>query len=234
MVFDNFAIKYSIIVPCYNESIRLKQKMKYFLEIFNKRSDVEIIFVDDGSIDGTRNVIPILERVKIVSYDNNAGKWEAIKRGWLVASGRYCVLSDADYSYDILEFIDYVEKYGYTSGILIGNRYNSINEIPFGRWFASRMFNVMARVICGITVDDSQSPAKIWDNSVAMMRVWAQMNESGFAGDVEFLVLCKKYNGITAMEVDIPYVAQQGSTVSVRKHSLKMFHSLIRIRNRWC
>lgn len=229
MVFSDVGIKYSVIIPCYNESARLRDKITNFTKILDARKDVELIFVDDGSVDGTKYVIPAFDRIKVYSYSNNGGKWQAIRRGWSIASGRYCILSDADFSYNILDFIGYIEMYSNIDGVLIGNRYNPVNELPFDRWFASRVFNRFARIICGISVCDSQSPAKVWSNSVNVGRVRVAMKENGFAADVEFLALCKKM-GIKIKEIDIPYRAQGGSTVSIRKHSMGMLKSLFRIR----
>lgn len=95
----------SIIVPCYNEEAALP----YFLDAFKRKAahlrelfslDMELIFVDDGSRDGT---LPLLraaaredERVRYIAFSRNFGKEAAMYAGFQHAKGDYIVMMDAD------------------------------------------------------------------------------------------------------------------------------------------
>ena len=91
----------AIVVPCYNEAGRLD--VERFVRCLTDMP-VDFVFVDDGSTDGTRSVLEGVQarypgRIVVVSYDQNRGKAEAVRRGMLAAFGRnvpYAGYWDAD------------------------------------------------------------------------------------------------------------------------------------------
>ncbi len=97
-------MKLSVIVPCYNES-------RTILSILNavKKSpveDKEIIVVDDGSTDGTRDILRSLEdkNIVVIYHSQNQGKGAALRSGFAAAKGDICIVQDADMEYDPQEF----------------------------------------------------------------------------------------------------------------------------------
>lgn len=92
----------SIIVPCYNEEEVLPETMKQFRELISELSDldVEIIFVDDGSLDRTRDILKkyALEEsnTKFIGFSRNFGHQIAVAAGIDAAAGDAVVLIDAD------------------------------------------------------------------------------------------------------------------------------------------
>ena len=94
--------KLSVIVPCYNEASSLPlfyRKTQGVLKAMNE-CEYEFVMVDDGSLDGTIDVIKQLMeedgRVTYVSFSRNFGKEAAMYAGLEAASGDYCVIMDAD------------------------------------------------------------------------------------------------------------------------------------------
>ena len=94
--------KLSIIIPCYNEE-------KTIEELLNKVIDVElpenwkkeIIVVDDGSTDNTKNILKkYKDKVKIIFKNKNEGKGAALKEGLKHVTGDYILIQDADLEYD--------------------------------------------------------------------------------------------------------------------------------------
>ena len=89
-------MKLSVIIPVYNESKTLEEIIKR-VEALNL--DKEIIAVDDGSTDGSFNILNKLaseNRIKLIKHDNNSGKGAAIKSGLKMASGDIVIAQDAD------------------------------------------------------------------------------------------------------------------------------------------
>ena len=93
----------SIVVPCYNEEESLPlfyQEMCKVMEEMQSLVDFELIFVDDGSKDKTRNLIKELwkqdSRVKYISFSRNFGKESAMLAGFAAAKGDYVAVMDAD------------------------------------------------------------------------------------------------------------------------------------------
>ncbi len=96
--------KLSIVVPCFNEKECIKLLWESVEQVFQKVDSFiyEIIYVDDGSRDGTLQEIKSLakvigdEKIKYISFSRNFGKEAAMYAGLLKADGNYVVLMDAD------------------------------------------------------------------------------------------------------------------------------------------
>jgi glycosyltransferase involved in cell wall biosynthesis len=94
-------VKLSILMPVYNEEARLASALKQALNV-DYPCQVEFVVVDDGSRDGTREILGQVDdpRVRVVLHDHNRGKGAAIKTAAGNASGEYMVILDADLEYD--------------------------------------------------------------------------------------------------------------------------------------
>jgi glycosyltransferase involved in cell wall biosynthesis len=89
-------VKLSVIIPCYNESstiLSLIQAVKNS-PIKNR----EIIIVDDGSKDGTRDILNTLDdpEARVIFHEQNQGKGAALRTGFSAATGEICIVQDAD------------------------------------------------------------------------------------------------------------------------------------------
>ncbi len=93
-------MKLSIIIPCYNEKDTILEVLERVEQV---PIDKEIIIVDDGSKDGTREILTRLKEekpeLKIIFHENNRGKGGAIKTGVEHAEGDYVIIQDADLEY---------------------------------------------------------------------------------------------------------------------------------------
>ena len=95
-------MKLSLIVPCYNEAENVAAFQDAVISAFDGCGyDYEIIFVDDGSTDGTTEILRELHSlqkcsVKVIRFSRNFGKEAAIFAGLKRASGEYTALIDAD------------------------------------------------------------------------------------------------------------------------------------------
>lgn len=144
----------SIIVPCYNEeeSVPLFYAETLRQESFfhEKDVDLEFIFVDDGSGDGTAAAVRRLhekdERVHLISFSRNFGKEAAIVAGLEASSGDFCVLMDADLQDPpaiLPEMYGYIEE-GYDS--VATRRVDRKGEPPIRSFFARRFYGLMRRI----------------------------------------------------------------------------------------
>jgi glycosyltransferase involved in cell wall biosynthesis len=94
-------VKLSILMPVYNESATLTTAIKEVLNV-SYPCEIELVIVDDGSTDGTRDLYPALDsddRVSLHLHDRNRGKGAAIKTAAAVATGDYVLMCDADLEY---------------------------------------------------------------------------------------------------------------------------------------
>lgn len=144
----------SIIVPCFNEedSVPLFYKEAVKQEGFFHGKDVELefIFVNDGSKDGTVMAVKALHekdaRVHLVSFSRNFGKEAAIIAGLEKAKGDFVVLMDADLQDPpaiLPEMYGYIEE-GYDS--VATRRVNRKGEPPIRSFFARRFYGLMRKI----------------------------------------------------------------------------------------
>lgn len=144
----------SIIVPCFNEedSVPLFYKEAVKQEDFFHGKDVELefIFVNDGSKDGTVMAVKALhekdKRVHLVSFSRNFGKEAAIIAGLEKAKGDFVVLMDADLQDPpaiLPEMYGYIEE-GYDS--VATRRVNRKGEPPIRSFFARRFYGLMRKI----------------------------------------------------------------------------------------
>lgn len=153
-------MKYSIVIPCYNEGGNLK-KLVELLKKIPKRYKVEFILVENGSKDNSRDIFEHELKldgkyIKSVYVDCNQGYGFGIIQGLKKASGKYVGWIHADLQYnplDLLPFFDYLDKQQNTYYLLKGKRKNRklVEHIfTFGMGFFDsllffkKMSNVMA------------------------------------------------------------------------------------------
>jgi len=93
-------VRLSVVIPVYNEVATIEALLARVREV---PLDLEVIVVDDGSTDGTREILPRLEGSlidRLVMHEKNAGKGAALRTGFKHATGDVVVVQDADMEYD--------------------------------------------------------------------------------------------------------------------------------------
>lgn len=103
-------MKLSIIVPVFNEKNTIAEILKR-IEAVDLSAAKEIIIIDDGSTDGTREILKTLEnKYKIIYQPKNSGKGSALRAGFREATGDWLVVQDADLEYNPNDFKIMLEK----------------------------------------------------------------------------------------------------------------------------
>jgi glycosyltransferase involved in cell wall biosynthesis len=153
----------------------------------------EIIVVNDGSKDGTRNIVneisSVDETIRLISYSINMGKGYAIKQGVLHSRGKYVMFLDGDgeISTDVLS--KYLEQLS-TSDIAIGSKYHrqSIVSVPSSRRFFSKCFHLFVKVMLGTSVSDTQVGLKA-GNGDTFRKIFQKVLVKRYAFDAEMLAV---------------------------------------------
>jgi len=219
----------SIIIPMYNEKSRIKRTVQRMNDFLNLHPKDEVIFVDDGSKDGTVTEVfryrQHPKEMRVVCLLPNQGKWAAIRAGHFAARKKYVAILDADLSVGP-DFIEDNRWMLNAETLIIGNRYGTRKaKVPWRRYILSRIFNFLVRTLIGIKHQDSQSPFKMWIKNKKFDDIFTELQELRFAGDVELIFRAREF-----LSTDIESNFEEESTLNVSKHAPEMFKALLRIR----
>ena len=196
----------SVIIPCYNEVSTIEPVLDRVEQVGLAS---EILIVDDGSTDGTRDVLREIEaqarpNVRIIYHEHNQGKGAALVTGFSHASSDIFLIQDADLEYDPRDY-----------GILLKPLHEGIAKVVYGSRFlggprkAMNFWNMVANKILTLTTNilynailsDMETCYKVFRADVVSDMV---IHAHGFEFEPEFTAKVLK-QGIRIYEVPISY-----------------------------
>jgi dolichol-phosphate mannosyltransferase len=182
----------SVVIPTYNERDNIERLVRQLLEVCGQTT-VEVIVVDDGSPDGTADVVGTMSatdaRVKILSRAGKQGLSSAVYAGAAVATGKYVCVIDADFSHDPEEVPQMlaVAQQGYS--VVIGSRYvkgAAFIDQPFARRAISFVLNLAARTLLQVRARDALTGFALVEREV-LLATPTRYSAGGFKWLVELL-----------------------------------------------
>jgi glycosyltransferase involved in cell wall biosynthesis len=191
----------SVIIPLYNEKESLAPLYGELVSVLNERGDdYELIFVDDGSRDGSFEALQELQardhRVRIVRLRRNFGKSAALSAGFRLAQGRLIVTIDADLQDcpaelpKLLARLD--EGYDLVSGWKRPRRDPLTKRIP------SRIFNFVTSLMTGVPLHDINCGFKVYRREVIEeIKVYGEM--------YRYIPVLASYRGFSVGEVPVQH-----------------------------
>jgi glycosyltransferase involved in cell wall biosynthesis len=203
---DPQPLKLSVVIPCYNEVNNVEQVLD---DVRAVGLADEIIIVDDGSTDGTRDVLKRIEdkafpEVRIIYHSHNQGKGAAVITGFKAATGDVLLIQDADFEYDPREYPillkpiqEGIATVVYGSRFLGGPR----KAMNFWNMVANKGLTLATNILYNAILSDMETCYKVFRAEVVKdMRIHARRFE--FEPEVTAKVLKK---GIRIYEVPISY-----------------------------
>ena len=233
----------SLIIPAYNEEQRLPATLTRVAEYLALRDfSYELIVVDDGSRDGTRNLVRDFaggrEWVRLLGYDAhghaaNRGKGFAVRQGVLHAGGRDVLFSDADLSTPIEEMeklLAPISKGDCDVAIASRALPESVLAVhqPWYRELMGRSFNKAVQTIAVPGIVDTQCGFKAFRGDVAR-RLFSLAQIDGFGFDTEILFLAQKF-GYRLREIPVRWEHRDDSRVSPLTAPFNMMRELVTVR----
>jgi glycosyltransferase involved in cell wall biosynthesis len=199
-------MKISIVIPCYNER-------ETILRIVDavKKSDVnekEIIIVDDGSSDGTREKLTMLNEdssIKVIFHESNQGKGAALVTGIAAASGDVVIIQDADLEYDPKEYANLLQPIidGHAD-VVFGSRFmggRPHRVVYFWHMVGNKFLTLLSNMLTNLNLTDMETCYKVFKREVIQS---VSIEEKRFGFEPEITAKLSKMD-IRIYEVGISY-----------------------------
>lgn len=150
-------IDLSIVLPCLNEAPALNlvfRKLRDLQAQFPGKT--EVIFIDDGSIDETPNILSSFDNALVLRHESQKGYGAALKNGFSKAQGQYVLFLDADGTYDPLDCLKMYEQIkAHDLDMVFGTRLSKRGDMSVLRWCGNTLFILLIRLLFAKKITDS-------------------------------------------------------------------------------
>jgi glycosyltransferase involved in cell wall biosynthesis len=233
-------MKLSIIIPVFNEDKTINQVIDTLLKTNIPNTQKEIIVVDDGSTDKTREIISKIKHkhVKVVLHKKNQGKGAAVKTGIDKATGEYIIIQDADLEYHPKFIKNLTSEIGKGSAkVVYGTRLNRMPHLKgeegkhlfILHYFGNRFLSLVTSLLYGQWITDMETGYKLFPKkAVENINIKAK----GFEFEPEITSKLLK-QGYKIKEVSIsvnPRGYDEGKKLNTVRDGAKALWSLIKYR----
>lgn len=201
----------SVVIPAFNEVRTLDAIVA---QVRATGLPCEIIVVDDGSHDGTRDRLVELARTSdliALFHEHNRGKGAALKTGFLRATGDVVLVQDADLEYSPQDYESLLEPIlAGRADVVFGSRFlpteDGLQSSPTHR-FANRIVTVASNWFTGLKLTDMETCYKVFRRDV-LQQIAPRLQETGFGIEPELTARIARLPDVRIVEVPIRYTAR--------------------------
>lgn len=211
----------SVVIPAYNEENAIEETISNLIKVMkdnNIYNKSEIIVVNDGSTDNTRE-IALKTKVKVIDNNKNMGYGYSLKKGIESAKNDTIVIVDADltYPFDKVPEMLKIKKQGYD--MVVGSRTGKYyKQSPF-KYFLRKVLKLFVDYMADYNIKDINSGLRIFDKKTVIQFFPKLCDTFSFTTSQTLAYLM---NGYTVCYMDIPYYKRVGKTkVNLFKYAFK-------------
>ena len=225
----------SVVVPAFEESAVIASTvdaLRSGLEETARSGGIEVIVVDDGSVDQTAAWATIAGADRVIRLDQHRGKGAAVRAGVQAASGSVIAFCDADLAYPPEQLLRLLEKIDAGWDVAVGSR-RHVDTVTLVR--ARRIREVSGRVFSAMTAaavlgraHDTQCGVKAF-RAAAAHEIFSRARIDGFAFDVEVFAIAAA-QALSVAEVPVELSNSGASSVRIGRDTIRMLRDLVRIR----
>jgi glycosyltransferase involved in cell wall biosynthesis len=207
---EEFTPEVSVVLPCYNERNHVEQEVKRIRAALEAAGmSYELICVDDGSTDGTREVLASIPAIRTILFPRNQGSGTARRIGTQEARGRVVVWTDADMTYPNELIPDLVRELDANYDQVVGARKTEAGTYKFFRVPAKWAIRRLAAYLTNTPIPDLNSGLRAFKRDVA--KPYLRLLPPGFSC-VTTITLAFLSNGHPIKYVPIDYFKRAGSS----------------------
>ena len=187
----------SVIIPCYNEVDTIETVLD---KVRGCGMKTQIVVVDDGSSDGTRDLLKneLKDKIDILLFHKrNMGKGAALRHGFKAATGDLVIVQDADLEYDPAEFAKLAEPFitgNADADVVYGSRYlrgNKFRVDGFFHEFGNKFLTLVSNICSDLSLTDMETCYKMFKREV-IQSIDLRENRFGFEPEVTAKISKKK------------------------------------------
>jgi glycosyltransferase involved in cell wall biosynthesis len=178
----------SIVIPCYNEAATLEQVIDKVLAA--PVANLEVIVVDDGSTDGTAEVLrhKVAPRIaRVLRHERNQGKGAALRTGFSAATGEIVLVQDADLEYDPRDYPRLLQPIlEDRADVVFGSRFSggeSHRVLYFWHSVMNKLLTLLSNMLTDLNLTDMEVCYKVFRRSV-IERIAIEEDRFGFEPEI--------------------------------------------------
>ena len=162
--------KLSIIIPAYNEKSTIEEIVRRIRAVDLRNVEKEIIVVDDGSKDGTRDILKTIPNIRYIFHEKNIGKGGAVKTGFQNATGDIVIIQDADLEYNPQDYGKMIKPIidGHAD-VVYGSRFitgEPKRVLFFWHQLGNIFLTLLSDVFTGLTLTDMETCYKAFRREI--------------------------------------------------------------------
>ena len=182
-------MKISVIIPCYNERSTIEEVVNKIINQ-KKNFDIEIIIVDDASVDGTREILnqKLKNTVNIILFnDRNEGKGFTVCKGITAATGEIILIQDADLEYDPSEYSKLINPIiNNKADVVYGSRFLGGDEkriLFFWHYVANKFLTILSNMLTNLNLTDMETGFKVFKKEL-LKKIELKEKRFGFEPEI--------------------------------------------------
>lgn len=227
--------KLSIVIPAYNEKNTIEALLTKVKAVDLGDIEKEIIVVDDGSKDGTREILQQISGIRYIFHEKNLGKGGAVKTGFKNANGDMVIIQDADLEYDPNDYAAMIRpildgRAEVVNGVRIQPECDERKKksLYWISWLANHLITQLTNWLYWANAGEYEGCYKVFAKKL-VDSIEIKTNDFDFDNELMCKILKR---GITPIDVPIHYYPRsyaEGKKINW-KHGFKILGTIIRIR----
>jgi glycosyltransferase involved in cell wall biosynthesis len=223
-------MKISVVIPVFNERATIAEILSRVRRALDGKES-ELVVVDDGSTDGTREALRSIAGIRLIEHEQNQGKGAALRTGFAAANGDVVIVQDADLEYDPRDYPKLLEPIeDGRADVVFGSRFlgGPHRVLFFWHYLANKLLTWLSNMVTNLNLSDMETGYKVFRRPV-LERIHIRSDRFNFEPEITAKVAktrCRVY------EVPISYSGRtydEGKKIGWRD-GLSALWSIIKFR----